>query len=523
MLSPSFRNLALLGASAIILSGCAFAGGYTNAEKETVADLSPSRYQPASREIRENIETQDNFTQAAFWGREYDINPTDLEAAIKLAAVVRKMGNPGRAIEITQTTRAIYPRDPYLTAEYAAALISAERGEEAIPVLDDGLRAAPGYGRLWSLKGAALDQMENYDLARRHYSRALQITPNDPNVMANLGLSYALSGDPNTAENWLNRAAAQPGASASVRQNLTLIQRLQGKQPHLAGDVYSQNNTDLRGSPEANRYNGYANDYNYAPPQPQKPVPSPTRSYASVGDTSASGRRRTGPRRQAQQARQAQPPYDSRPQTPVAQPPQYQQRASVERPPARSPYQPRSSAPRQSSQSQFETPASAYRSMRQAPSPAPNTQAPQPIYNNGNFSARSNITVVGESSDGLKTASDAARAAARQSGSRRKRMVVPAGEAPISTNQKDILDRIANNVGPRRSTPPPSQQYDSRMQAPRADVPPVEEIPRRYRRAPAPEENGYPQIAPQQAPQQPYANNTRQSQPPARRGAARRR
>lgn len=516
MLLPSFRKMTLLGASALILSGCAFAGGYTNAEKETVADLTPSRYQPASREIRDNIETQDNFTQAAFWGREYDLNPADLEAAIKLASVVRKMGNPGRAIEITQTTRAIYPKDPYLTAEYAAALISAERGQEAIPILDGGLRAAPGYGRLWSLKGAALDQTEEYDLARRHYGRALQITPNDPNVMANLGLSYALSGDPNTAENWLSRAAAQPGASASVRQNLTLIQRLQGKQPSLAGDVYSQNNTSLRGSPEANRYNEYANGQNYTAPRRTEPARPPARSYAAVGDTPQAGRRQTGPRRQAQ------PQYSNRTQQTRTAPqqPQYQQRASVERKPARAPYQPRSSAPPKA-QPQFQTPASTYTSMRQAPAPAPGARTAQPTYNNGNFSARSNITVVGDSSGGPKTASDAARAAAAQSASRRKRMVVPMGDAPVSTSQKDILNRLAKNVGPR-PTQLPAQQYNPRAPQSQA-VPPVEEIPRRYRRAPVQQDNGYPQFAPQQAPQQPYANNTQQSQTPTRRGAARRR
>jgi len=243
--SPSFRTFALLTLSSALLTGCAIAPGYTDSEKEIKQKLSSSNFQPASREMRDNIETQELFAQAAFWSREYELNPGDLESAIKLSAAVRKLGNAQRAIEIAQTSRALYPRDPYLTAEYAAGLIAAERAHEAMKPLDDALRAAPGYARLWSLKGAALDQQENYDLARKHYARAMEITPNDPNVMANVGLSFALSGDPRTAEGWLRRAVSIPGASQSVRQNLALILQLQGKEAEAAKYF---NQPQLRGS-----------------------------------------------------------------------------------------------------------------------------------------------------------------------------------------------------------------------------------------------------------------------------------
>ena len=228
-LKTSFRLTILATASALVLTGCAIAPGYTDTEQEITETLQGSNFQPASREMRDNIETQEVFAQAAFWSREYELNPGDLESAIKLSSAVRKLGNPQRAIEIAQTTRALYPRDPYLTAEFAAGLVAAERAQEAIRPLDEALRTAPGYARLWSLKGAALDQQENYDLARKHYAKALQITPHDPNIMANVGLSYALSGDPVTAEGWLRRAVSVPGASQSVRQNLALILQLQGK------------------------------------------------------------------------------------------------------------------------------------------------------------------------------------------------------------------------------------------------------------------------------------------------------
>ena len=223
--SPILTSLA----AGVLLSGCAVASGMTEQELDIREQAAVDQYMPASREMRDNIETQELFAQAAFWSHEYDLNPSDLEAAIKLAASVRKLGNPSRAVEITQTTRAIHPRDPYLLAEHAAGLIADERALDAIPVLDQGLRLAPQYARLWSLKGAALDQTEDYPAARQHYARALQITPNDPSILANMGLSHALAGDPATAEGWLRRAASVPGAGAGVRQNLALVLQLQGK------------------------------------------------------------------------------------------------------------------------------------------------------------------------------------------------------------------------------------------------------------------------------------------------------
>ncbi len=279
--SVSFRSLIIFSLSATLLTSCALAPGYTESEKEIKQSLSSDNFRPASREMRDNIGTQELFAQAAFWSREYELNPGDLESAIKLSAAVRKLGNPQRAVEIAQTTRALYPRDPYLAAEFAAALIASEKAYEAMQPLDSALRSAPGYARLWSLKGAALDQQEEYDLARKHYARAMEITPNDPNIMANIGLSFALSGDPQTAEGWLRRAVSIPGASKSVRQNLSLILQLQGKeaeaakysgQPKLRG-------TTIVGKPTAQRraYSSSTPQAAYKAPAPQTAANSYTR------------------------------------------------------------------------------------------------------------------------------------------------------------------------------------------------------------------------------------------------------
>ena len=51
--------------------------------------------------------------------------------------------------------------------------------------------------------------MGRHDEAQRYYATALRIVPDEPSVLSNLGLSYALSKDLVRAEATLRRAAVQ--------------------------------------------------------------------------------------------------------------------------------------------------------------------------------------------------------------------------------------------------------------------------------------------------------------------------
>ena len=76
---------------------------------------------------------------------------------------------------------------------------------------------------------AVLDQLGRSNEARQRYNDALQIQPNEPSVLSNLGMSYVLSGDLKSAESYLRQAMAQPGADSRVRQNYSLVIGLQGR------------------------------------------------------------------------------------------------------------------------------------------------------------------------------------------------------------------------------------------------------------------------------------------------------
>ncbi len=71
--------------------------------------------------------------------------------------------------------------------------------------------------------------MGRHDEAQRYYATALRIVPDEPSVLSNLGLSYALSKDLVRSEKTLRRAAAQSRVDPRVRQNLALVIGLQGR------------------------------------------------------------------------------------------------------------------------------------------------------------------------------------------------------------------------------------------------------------------------------------------------------
>jgi Flp pilus assembly protein TadD len=80
-----------------------------------------------------------------------------------------------------------------------------------------------------SAEAAILDQLGKSAEARALYRRALDIKPNDPSILSNLGMSYVLEGDLRTAETYMRSAAEQRSADSRVRQNLALVVGLQGR------------------------------------------------------------------------------------------------------------------------------------------------------------------------------------------------------------------------------------------------------------------------------------------------------
>jgi Flp pilus assembly protein TadD len=80
-----------------------------------------------------------------------------------------------------------------------------------------------------SVQGAALDELGRHDEAQHYYASALRLAPDEPTVLSNLGLSYALARDLPKAEDTLRRAMAHTPVDPRVRQNLALVVGLRGR------------------------------------------------------------------------------------------------------------------------------------------------------------------------------------------------------------------------------------------------------------------------------------------------------
>ena len=121
------------------------------------------------------------------------------------------------------------PKNTALLGAYGRALADVGNYDQALDVLGRAHTPDQPDWRILSAQGAVLDQMGRHQDAQRYYSSALKIIPDEPSVLSNLGLSYALSKDLPKAEATLRRAVARPGADPRVRQNLALVVGLQGR------------------------------------------------------------------------------------------------------------------------------------------------------------------------------------------------------------------------------------------------------------------------------------------------------
>jgi Flp pilus assembly protein TadD len=163
------------------------------------------------------------------WGQRYRANPRDANVAIHYAQALRGLGQRAQAVAVLEQAAIRNPKNRALLGAYGRALADNGSYKEALDVLSRAHTPDQPDWRILSVQGAVLDQMSRHQDAQRHYASALRLMPNEPSVLSNLGLSYALSKNLPKAEATLRRAAAQPGAEPKVRQNLALVVGLEGR------------------------------------------------------------------------------------------------------------------------------------------------------------------------------------------------------------------------------------------------------------------------------------------------------
>ena len=163
------------------------------------------------------------------YGERYRANSRDTGAAIRYAVALRGIGQRSQAAAVLEQASILNPKDRMVLGAYGRALADVGNYPQAFEVLNRAHSPDQPDWRILSVQGAVLDQMGRPEEARRYYESALRIVPDEPSVLSNLGLSYALSKDLPQAETTLRRAVGRTGADRRVRQNLALVIGLQGR------------------------------------------------------------------------------------------------------------------------------------------------------------------------------------------------------------------------------------------------------------------------------------------------------
>lgn len=167
--------------------------------------------------------------QSAELGERYAKKPGERSVSLRYAQVLRALGQHAQAVAVLEAASIANQRDTEVQAAYGKALIEAGRLDQAASVLSGVNSPDRPDWRILSAQGAIADQQNKHEEAQRFYHDALQIAPDEPTVLSNLGLSYALSKRLDLAEQTLRKAAAAPKTDPRVRGNLALVLALQGK------------------------------------------------------------------------------------------------------------------------------------------------------------------------------------------------------------------------------------------------------------------------------------------------------
>lgn len=223
ILSPYLHRLTLGVAVAILalsVAGCAGQQG----KKELTTGSIPKLSKPvASMNANELAAAAENIGEA------YERNPKDRDAGLNYANLLRMTGRNEQALAVMQQVAINHPTDREVLGAYGKAQAAAGQLEQALATVRRAQTPDRPDWKLKSAEGAILDQLGRSSEARLRYREALDLQPNEPSVLSNLGMSYLLTKDLKTAETYLRSASDQPAADSSVRQNLALTVGLQGR------------------------------------------------------------------------------------------------------------------------------------------------------------------------------------------------------------------------------------------------------------------------------------------------------
>ncbi|MCC7347320.1 MAG: tetratricopeptide repeat protein [Variibacter sp.] len=220
------RTSRLLASTALLAVALAMAG----CKSSPMADITGSVTASDSTRVSPEQRSIDDWRrEAAEAGARYRAKPKDPDVALRYAEALRRTGQHAQASAVLQQVTLHHPHNKKLLGAYGRALAETGNLEQALDILSRAHTPDQPDWRILSVMGAVLDQMGRHAEARNYYQAALKIVPDEPSVLSNLGLSYALSKDLPRAEQVLRSATKGAHGDRRMRQNLALVVGLQGR------------------------------------------------------------------------------------------------------------------------------------------------------------------------------------------------------------------------------------------------------------------------------------------------------
>ena len=207
------------------LAGCqGGTGGRDNAASGTDAQIVDSLILAAQA----SAASGDWLAAVQYWGSLLQRDPTSETYARGLGEALRRTGNYGDAVQVLRQGVTQNPESEPLLAELGKALLAAGQRDEAIATLNNAAVMNPSDWSVQSALGVANGMAGRPEVADQHYRQAMAITPNNPLVLNNYALHLAINGQLDEGLAIMETAAASPGATTQIRQNLALLLAIKG-------------------------------------------------------------------------------------------------------------------------------------------------------------------------------------------------------------------------------------------------------------------------------------------------------
>jgi len=149
--------------------------------------------------------------------------PGEIEAVLGLARNLRWAGRISEAAQVLDQNTVRFGSDGRYLAELGKVRLVQGQSAEGVHLLQQATGKIRDDWRLYSALGIGLDTLEQYPQAEIAYNTALNMCPDDPAVINNLGISQGLSGHLDQGIMTLRRALSYGKHADKIKRNLHLF------------------------------------------------------------------------------------------------------------------------------------------------------------------------------------------------------------------------------------------------------------------------------------------------------------